>query len=458
MVVQLKKIPRFYYPDVKLLVIDLFCGAGGTTIGFEKAFSHAKKLAKVIACVNHDKNAIASHKANHSRIKHFNEDIRTLELTELLQLIKEWRLRCPNAKVVLWASLDCTQHSRAKGGLPKIADSRTLAWELYRYIESINPDYIQIENVVEFKIWGPLDDEMHPIKEEKGVFFEGWRHHIREYGYRDEWAELNAANYGGYTTRTRLFGCFAKEGLPIIFPAPTHTKVVGTKLKMWKPVKDILDFTDIGESIFSTKYVQSRKITTPRISSTDTFERIYAGLLKYTPKKATASITPLFLASYYNGSKCVSPLISPAPTLTTKDRLSMVTINKQSAEPFLMTAQYSITSGLSSVHRPSTTLIASMNKTETKLVSSIYGSSVVTWDKFDTPIRKKIKAFMIANDIQDICMRGLRIPELKSIQGFPVDYVLKGSQAEQKKYIGNSVHCSIVIAWVKELVKVLHYE
>ena len=112
---------------IKLLYIDLFCGAGGTSTGVEHAQLHGEKCAKVIACVNHDKNAILSHAANHPDTLHFTEDIRTLDLTELVSHTKRMKLKHPDAYIVLWASIECTNFSRAKGGKPRDADSRTLA-------------------------------------------------------------------------------------------------------------------------------------------------------------------------------------------------------------------------------------------------------------------------------------------------------------------------------------------
>ena len=142
----------------KLLYIDLFCGAGGTSTGVNTARLHGEQCAEVIACVNHDANAIASHAANHPDALHFTEDIRTLELSPLVHHLQKCRTKNPDALVVLWASLECTNFSRAKGGQPRDADSRTLAEHLFRYIEAIAPDYIQIENVEEFMSWGELDE------------------------------------------------------------------------------------------------------------------------------------------------------------------------------------------------------------------------------------------------------------------------------------------------------------
>ena len=141
---------------IRILYVDLFCGAGGTSTGVERARLGGRKCAKVIACVNHDANAIASHAANHPNAQHFTEDIRTLNLAPLKGHVEKERRRYPKAKVVLWASLECTNHSRAKGGTSRDADSRTLAEHLFRYIEELQPDYIHIENVVEFMEWGPL--------------------------------------------------------------------------------------------------------------------------------------------------------------------------------------------------------------------------------------------------------------------------------------------------------------
>lgn len=155
--------------NLQLLYIDLFCGAGGTSTGVELAKHDDKQCAKVIACVNHDKNAIASHAANHPDALHFTEDIRTLELAPLTAHLEKYRTMYPDALVVLWASLECTNFSKAKGGQPRDADSRTLAEHLFRYIEAINPDYIQIENVEEFMSWGDLDKNGKPISKIRAI-------------------------------------------------------------------------------------------------------------------------------------------------------------------------------------------------------------------------------------------------------------------------------------------------
>lgn len=305
---------------IKLLYIDLFCGAGGTSTGVENARYEDEQCAKVVACVNHDANAIASHAANHPEALHFTEDIRTLELSGLVAHVEKMKMQYPDAYVVLWASLECTNFSKAKGGQPRDADSRTLAEHLFRYIEAINPDYIQIENVEEFMSWGDMDEKGHPISKDKGRCYEKWKRNVKKYGYDFDWKILNAANYGAYTTRKRFFGIFAKRGLPIVFPEPTHCKdgksdMFG-RLEKWKPVKEVLDFSDEGDSIFCRKKPLAEK----------TLERIYAGLIKF-----VAGGKDAFLVKYNSMSrkgKYQAPSVDePCPVVATQGRLALAKVN-----------------------------------------------------------------------------------------------------------------------------------
>lgn len=305
---------------IKLLYIDLFCGAGGTSTGVENARYEDEQCAKVVACVNHDANAIASHAANHPDALHFTEDIRTLELSPLVAHVDRMKKIYPDALIVLWASLECTNFSKAKGGQPRDADSRTLAEHLFRYIEAIDPDYIQIENVEEFMSWGDMDEKGHPISKDKGRCYEKWKRNVRKYGYDFDWRILNAADYGAYTTRKRFFGIFAKRGLPIVFPEPTHCKdgksdMFG-KLEKWKPVKEVLDFSDEGESIFCRKKPLAEK----------TLERIYAGLIKF-----VAGGKEAFIVKYNSMSrtgKYQAPSIDePCPVVATQGRLALAKVN-----------------------------------------------------------------------------------------------------------------------------------
>lgn len=346
------------------IVIDLFCGAGGTTTGFAEAQlannllskfhvgpdyknEGFQKICKIIACVNHDHKAILSHWANHPDVKHYEEDIRSLELTDLVNLVNFYRKKYPNAYVILWASLECTNFSKAKGGLARDADSRTLAETLYQhwdsekgefihgdsYIQLLQPDYVMIENVVEFLDYGPLRPKIkngkpvmiknkhgeevpgyEPIPERKGEYFEEWKAGINALGYTNEWTQINSANHGAYTSRNRLFGVFMKEGLSNVWPLATHEKKLKTKtkgLQKWKAVKDVLDFSDEGTSIFNRKKDPADK----------SLERVLAGLIKFVAKGDKS-----FITKYYSGKPAGKNISveGPAGTITTIDGQALV--------------------------------------------------------------------------------------------------------------------------------------
>jgi DNA (cytosine-5)-methyltransferase 1 len=290
--------------EIKEFVIDLFCGAGGTSEGIK----HANKNVTVIACVNHDAKAIASHKLNHPNATHYVEDIRNPEVVFFLSLkVKALRKLYPNCIISIWASLECTNFSNAKGGLPRDADSRTLAEHLFMYLDDIDPDYLMIENVQEFMSWGPLDDKGKPVSRKRGVDYIKWVNNIQNYGYDFDYRILNAADYGGYTIRKRYFAQFAKVGLPISWPVATHSKNPDTSnslfapLKKWKAVKEVLDFSEEGKSIFNRKK--------PLVENT--LKRIYAGLVKF-----VANGDDSFIQKYYSDK--------PAGSVTTSGNQSLI--------------------------------------------------------------------------------------------------------------------------------------
>lgn len=311
--------------NIRLLYIDLFCGAGGTSTGVELATLHGEKCAKVIACVNHDAHAIASHLANHPGAVHFTEDIRTLEVSPLVEIAKREREQNPQARLVLWASLECTNFSRAKGGMPRDADSRTLADHLFRYIEALKPDYIQIENVEEFMSWGALGSDGKPLSKEAGKDYVRWCENVKSYGYSFDWRLLNSADFGAYTSRKRYFGQFIKNGLSGAFPTPTHTKYGGGLFNMqrWKPVREVLDFENEGTSIFGRKK--------PLVEAT--LRRIYAGLEKFVAGKKECHLLLKYNSTNQQTGKHTPPSIDePCPTVATQNRLGLATchfISKQ---------------------------------------------------------------------------------------------------------------------------------
>lgn len=320
----------------KIYVIDLFCGAGGTSTGVHRARFMGNQFAFVIYCVNHDEVAIASHLANHKDTKHYIEDIRVLDLTEIIAMVAKLRAEDPDCIIILWASLECTNFSKAKGGMARDADSRTLAEHLIesqdqfgkmqpRYIPLINPDYVWIENVEEFMSWGPLDENGKPISKKAGLDYLKWIDKVKSYGYEYDYRILNAADFGAYTSRKRYFAQFARPTLPIIWPQATHAKktkknevhggLFGTiGLQAWKAVKHCLDFSDQGLSIFRRKKELSEK----------TLERIYAGLIKYIAGGKEAFIQKYNSNNAKTGINNGASIDDPLPTITTQVRMTLV--------------------------------------------------------------------------------------------------------------------------------------
>jgi len=292
--------------------IDLFCGAGGTSSGIHLS----GKNVKVLACVNHDKNAIESHKLNHPDAHHFTEDIRDFTVVQKIKtLVDNIRKNEPEAFINIWASLECTNFSKAKGGLPKDADSRTLANHMFMYIEVLKPNYFWVENVREFMAWGPLDKNGKPKSRTNGKHFILWKGDICNYGYRVDHKILNSANYGAYQSRERLFMQFAKDDLPIAWPEQTHTKdKKGNELfpmPKWKPVREVLDLQDEGNSIFERK----------KPLSENTLKRILAGLEKFVAKGEKG-----FTKQYNSGSdnSRVKSFNEPVNNITTENSHAVV--------------------------------------------------------------------------------------------------------------------------------------
>lgn len=444
-----------------IYLIDLFCGRGGVSTGAKMATYNSKKIVKVIACVNHDACAIENHKANHPNTKHFPEDIKMVELKPIVEEVRQIRRNDPFAVIILWASLECTNFSNAKGGMPRLADSRTLAEHLDRYIIALDPDGIQVENVNEFKAWGPLDKNGKPVSREKGRDYLKWVETINSFGYQYENRTLNAANYGAYTSRKRYFGQFWKPQYSIAWPKPTHSKnpvndIFGYELKPYKSVSDVLDLDDKGNSIFERK----------KPLAENTLRRIYNGLKKYvnpynsvflkkyhgngnntlsvnsvssclTTKDRLAKVTCQFIEKTYTGPYNYQSILSPLGTITTNPKFQLV-----SSEFFTFDNQFS--GNPRSLDRPAQTLIARMDKKPPYLVCATSSKLVTKLNKAnfypeDSQYTRLIKEFMQKHGIYDIKMRMLKISELLKIQGFPDDEILIGTQTQIKKQIGNSV-------------------
>lgn len=165
--------------------------------------------------------------------------------------------------------------------------------------------------------WGDMDENGKPISMDKGRLYQKWVRNVKKYGYNFEHRILNAADFGAYTTRKRFFGIFAKKNLPIVFPEPTHCKGgrqdMFSRLEKWKPVKDVLDFSDEGTTIFREKPLAEK-----------TLERIYAGLIKFVAGGKDAFLSRYNTVRPQDTCKSVD---EPCGVLTTENRFAKVQVS-----------------------------------------------------------------------------------------------------------------------------------
>lgn len=285
--------PQFVLPIASELVVDLFAGGGGASTGIEQAIGRHVDIA-----VNHDPEAVSLHEANHPQTRHYTCDVFEVDPLEVTggQPIG-----------LLWASPDCKHFSKAKGGKPVSKKIRGLANVIAEWAEKVHPRVICMENVEEFKTWGPLDDDGYPIKERAGELFNEWRARIEAQGYVGEFRELRAADYNTPTIRKRLFGVFRCDGEPIVWPEPTHGKA-GTlpvrvrKLKPWRTAAECIDWSIPCPSIFDRK----------RPLADATLRRVAKGVMRYVVEAADPFIVPIANWS----SERVNSIGEPLTTVT----------------------------------------------------------------------------------------------------------------------------------------------
>lgn len=256
------------------LVVDNFAGGGGASTGIEMATGYSVDIA-----INHDPEAIRMHKANHPYTKHYCEDVWQVDPVKA----------CDGHPVGLaWFSPDCKHFSKAKGGKPKDKKIRGLAWVACRWAGLVRPRVIMLENVEEFKTWGPLNRRHHPIKAKQGKTFEKFVQQLTDLGYDVQFKELIAANYGAPTMRKRFFMIARCDSKPIVWPEPTHAPADSEAVKtgLLKPYVGAytqLDFSLPCPSIFDTSEEIKEKygIRAVRPLAPNTMKRIARGLKKF---------------------------------------------------------------------------------------------------------------------------------------------------------------------------------
>lgn len=280
------------------LVIDSFAGGGGASTGIELALGRSPDLA-----INHDGAALAMHEVNHPDTKHFHGDVWDADPVGL----------CAGRPVDLaWFSPDCKHHSKAKGGKPRDAKIRALAWVVVRWARAVKPRVVILENVEEFQDWGPLLANNLPDPRRLGSTFRMWMGKLKATGYVVEMRQLRACDYGAPTTRKRLFIIARCDGQPIVWPAPTHGP--GRTLP-WRTAADCIDWSLPSLSIFATKreakaFAEEHGLdgVPRRPLATKTLRRIARGIQRFVIDNPLPFIVPTAHAGDYRIHDINDPL------------------------------------------------------------------------------------------------------------------------------------------------------
>lgn len=441
------------------LIVDNFAGGGGASTGIEIATGYSVDIA-----INHDPEAIRMHKTNHPNTKHYCEDVWKVDPIKA----------CKGHPVGLaWFSPDCKHFSKAKGGKPKDKNIRGLAWVACRWAGLVRPRVIMLENVEEFKTWGPLNRGHRPIKAKQGVTFRRFVQQLEDLGYEVQFRELVAADYGTPTMRKRLILIARCDGRPIVWPEPTHGPVDSEAVKagLLKPYVGAytqIDFSKPCPSIFDTSEEIKEKygIRAVRPLAPKTMDRIARGLKKFILDNPEPFVVK-------DGEKKTAHALIQYHSETTMDEVRGQTIT----DP-IMTVDSSnryglVTSFLSKFYKSGTgqdlreplhtvtTSPGHFGEVRAFLIKYYgQGTGQDIKDPLDTVTAQDrfglVKIDGTDYKIVDIGLRMLEPHELYGCQGFPEDYIINHdytgksySRSEQVKRCGNAVCPPIPAAMVR---------
>lgn len=435
-------------------------GGGGASTGIEIATGVSPDIA-----INHDPEAIRMHKANHPYAEHYCEDVWQVDPVAA----------CKGHSVGLaWFSPDCKHFSKAKGRKPKDKNIRGLAWVACRWAGLVRPRVIMLENVEEFKSWGPLNRGHHPIKAKRGVTFQKFVQQLIDLGYEVQFRELVAADYGAPTMRKRFFMIARCDGKPIIWPEPTHGPADSAEVKqgLLKPYVGAytqLDFSLPCPSIFDTSEEIKEKygIRAVRPLAKKTMDRIARGVKKF----VLDNPDPFIIEDESDDIKM--PILIQYHSETTKDE-----VRGQGIEDPIMTVDSSnryglVTSFISKFYKSGTgqdareplhTITAGDGHfgEVRAFLTKYYGSgtgqdikepldTITAQDRFGL-----VTIYGTEYQIVDIGLRMLEPKELYGCQGFPEDYIIDHDytgktypRSEQVRRCGNAVCPPLPAALVK---------
>lgn len=439
------------------LIVDNFAGGGGASTGIELATGYSVDIA-----INHDPEAIKMHKANHPNTKHYCENVWAVDPVKA----------CKGHPVALaWFSPDCKHFSKAKGGKPKDKNIRGLAWVACRWAGLVSPRVIMLENVEEFKTWGPLNRRHHPIKAKQGKTFEKFAQQLNDLGYTVEFKELIAADYGAPTMRKRFFMIARCDGKPIVWPEPTHgpadsEKVKAGLLKPYVGAYTQIDFSRPCPSIFDTSEEIKEKygIRTVRPLAQKTMDRIARGLKKFVldnPEPFIVkpdNIIPTLIQYHSETSKDEvrgQTIEDPIMTVDSSNRYGLVTsflskFYKSGTGQDLREPLHTITTSAGHFGEVRAFLIKYYGDATGQDIEKPL-DTVTTKDRFGL-----VTIEGVDYQIVDIGLRMLEPRELYGCQGFPDDYIIDHDytgktypRSEQVRRCGNAVCPPIPAALVK---------
>ncbi len=480
------------------LIVDNFAGGGGASTGIEMATGISVDIA-----INHDPEAIRMHKTNHPSTRHYCESVWDIDPIKV----------CNGHPVALaWFSPDCKHFSKAKGGKPKDKNIRGLAWVTCRWAGLVRPDVIMLENVEEFKTWGPLNRRHRPIKAKQGETFKKLVGQLKDMGYQVEYRELVAADYGAPTMRKRFFLVARCDGRPIIWPLPTHGPADSETVKagLMQPYVGTytqIDFSLPCPSIFDTAEEIKAKygIRAVRPLAPKTMERIARGLKKFVIENPEPFIIPADFGGQEgqqftpyvmcnNENNRGAGIEAPLPTITAGNRNFIIApaliqyhsetaqgeVRGQAIGEPIMTLDTSnryglVTSFLSKFYKtgigqdmrmPLGTITADAGGGHFGEVRAFLikyygqGTGQDAREPLDTiPTHDRFGLVTIQGvdyQIVDIGLRMLEPRELYGCQGFPADYIIDRDYAgkayprsEQVRRCGNAVCPPIPAALVK---------
>lgn len=455
-----------------IVAVDLFAGAGGTSTALAQACGELGMRLKLTA-VNHWQTAVETHAANHPDATHVCESLDGADPRKLV----------PGRLDVLCASPECTHHSNARGGKPCSDQSRATAWHVIRWADALRPSVILVENVREMLSWGPLGSNGRPLKTKKGVVFEAWKNALEAVGYTVSHRLVNAADFGGATTRTRLFVAAVRGRRAVPWPDPTHSKTPRSDMfgttKKWRAASEILDMSLPGRSVFGRK--RPLKETTVRRIAEGI--RLFWGVdpepflvrLRGTGDRQvlgssipTSEPLPTLTGGGQHVGLCLPFVVGtsqpnargsyvyapgrPLPTITAADDHAVVT-------PFLVPTNYGEREGqrprTHAISSPLPTLVGSGAHAVVSPFLVKYnrtGGPLDPGDPIDTITAIDRFGLVHGQGIGDVLFRMLQPHELAAGMGFPEGYRFRGTRSDVVKQIGNAVEVNIARAHLHELL------